>query len=130
MLSCVFGMRRTVGRALRCDDRVQFAPLSLRERDRKALIDLIARLGQHSRDEARAERSAVNADPGADLYALALSIRKNCYNETLVAIDKRRQCVSCVDMPARPGPDVKDVAGCGNPDIGFGQSIQSLLLSL
>src|SRR3984893_10928347 len=33
-------------------------------------------------------------------------------------------------MPAGPSPDVQDVARSCNPHIGFGQSIQSLLLSV
>ena len=130
MLSCVFRMGRAIGPAVRRNDRVQFPPLGLRERDGEAVIDLIARLGQHSRHDARVEGSAVNADSCADLHALPLSIRKNSHHEALVAIDKGRQCVPCIDMPAGPSPDVQDVARSGNPHIGFGQGIQSLLLNV
>src|ERR1700682_1527946 len=87
-LSCGLRLDRVTRPTIRRDDRIQFTPLGLRERDSEAVVYLIARLGQHSRHDARPERSAVNADASSDLHALALPIRKNRYNEALVAVDE------------------------------------------
>ncbi len=128
MLSCGCRVDHACRPIIRRDDRVQFPALRLRKRDGEAIVDLIARLGQHSRHDARSERSAVNPDACADLHALPLPIRKNRYHEALVAVDERRHGVPCIHMPAWRSTDVQDLAAGGSPHIGAGQGVQSLLL--
>src|SRR3984893_4190632 len=128
LLSYGFSVDRAIRPVVRRDDRVPFPPLRLRGGNSEAVVDLVAGFGQDSRDDARPEGSAVNADARADLHALALSIRKNRDNEALVAIEKRGQRVPCIDMPAGCSTHVQDFAAGGSPHAGSSQCVPSLLL--